>query len=148
MFIGTTSDVGLATKLHPKIKKFFEFVATHNFEELPLGKIAIDGDNVFVMNLSIDGIEADKQPLEMHRNYIDIHVVLDGVEHIGWRPIERVSSYSQLYKVDDDCALSMDRPDFYVTLHTGDFCIVFPEDPHAPAISNGKIRKLIGKVKI
>lgn len=148
MFIGTTSDVGLASKLHPQIKKFFDFVATHDFEELPLGKIAIDGDNVFVMNLNIDGIEADKQPLEMHQNYIDVHVVIDGIEQIGWKPIERVSSYSQLYNEDVDCALSMDKPDFYISLRPGDFCIVFPEDPHAPAISNSKIRKLIGKVKI
>jgi beta-galactosidase beta subunit len=35
-----------------------------------------------------------------------------------------------------------------VQLKKGEFCIVYPEDPHAPAISNGKIRKLIGKVKV
>ena len=30
----------------------------------------------------------------------------------------------------------------------GQFVIVYPEDPHAPVIGSGKIRKLIAKVKL
>ena len=33
-------------------------------------------------------------------------------------------------------------------MQPGEFAIVYPEDPHAPVIGEGKIRKLIGKVKL
>lgn len=148
MFIGTISDTKLASKLHPLLNTFFEFVNTHDFDTLPLGRIEIQGDDIFVNNVEVQGVRAENQPLEMHRKYIDVHVLLRGNETIGWKPIERIAALSQEYNEDGDCALSQDTPDTYVTLTPGDFCIVFPEDPHAPAISEGPIRKLIGKIKL
>ena len=101
------------------------------------------------MNLDIqNGADINNQPLEMHRKYIDVHVLLGGTEKIGWRPIEDILTYSQDYDEASDCALSNDTPQFYVDMRPGDICIVYPEDPHAPAISDGAIRKLIGKVKL
>ena len=52
------------------------------------------------------------------------------------------------YSVADDCALYADRATAYVDLQPGDFVVVYPEDPHAPLIGKGKIRKLIAKVKL
>ena len=51
-------------------------------------------------------------------------------------------------QAEGDCALYTDKPTTYVNLLPGQFAIVFPEDPHAPVIGEGKIRKLIGKVKL
>ena len=148
MFIGTMSDVRLASKLHPKFKEFFDFVKSHDFEKIPLGRVEIDGDDVFVNNVLVDGVDASVQPLEMHREYIDVHVLLAGKERIGYKPLERIKTFSKEYSAEGDCALSTDEPDFHIDMEPGDFCIVFPEDPHAPAISDGKIRKLIGKIKV
>lgn len=68
MYIGTLKDVGLACRLHPRMKEFFDFVATHDFDQLPLRHYEIDGDNVFVNNTLNDVVEASVQPLEMHRS--------------------------------------------------------------------------------
>ena len=149
MFIGKLKNISRIKSLHPAFKTLFNFIENHDFNKLPLGKVEIDGDNVFVMNLDIQkGAELEQQPLEMHRKYIDVHILLGGSEKIGWRPIEDILTYSQKYDESCDCALSNDAPQFYVDMHPGDVCIVYPEDPHAPAISEGTIRKLIGKVKI
>lgn len=148
MIIGTLSDVSLATKVHPAMKTFFDFIKSRDFNELPLGRIDIHEDEIYVNNLDINGVDACYQPLEMHKQYIDVHIVLGGEEKIGWKPIERISTFSKKYNEENDCALTRELPDTYVTLHPGDFCIVFPEDAHAPAISDGKIRKLIGKIKV
>lgn len=148
MFIGTITDIDLPTKLHPRLNSFFNFVKLNNLNDLPLGRLNIQGDEIFVNNLLLDGNAENHQPLEMHCDYIDVHILLDGSERIGWKPLSRIKTYSQEYSKKDDCALSQDTPDFYVDLHPGDYCIVFPEDAHAPAISCGKIRKLIGKIKI
>lgn len=148
MYIGTLKDVELACRLHPRMKEFFDFVATHDFDQLPLGRYEIDGDNVFVNNALNDGVEASAQPLEMHRNYLDVHILLHGEETIGWKPLERITTISKEYDPEGDFELSTDTPDTFVTLHPGDFCILFPGDPHAPLISDAPIRKLVGKIRI
>lgn len=148
MEIGNLSSTTLSERLHPSFKLLFDFVKNKDFNELPSGKVEIDGDNVFVMNLNIPGADENKQPLEMHRKYIDVHILLGGTEKIGWKPINEIEHYTQEYDENGDCALSDDSARFFVQLHPGEYCIVFPEDAHALAISSGPIRKLIGKVKI
>lgn len=149
MYIGKLIHSSRIEKLNPAFRYLFEFIKKQNFNNLPLGKIELDGDNLFIMNLDIpQGTDIANQPLEMHRQYIDVHILLEGTERIGWKPIEDISVYVQNYNTETDCALSNDKPQFFVDLIPGDICIVYPEDPHAPAISNGRIRKLIGKVRI
>lgn len=148
MEIGNLTNTERAEGLHPAFKVLFDFIKGTDFNKLPHGKIEVDGDNVFVMNLETAGVAQSDQPLEMHRKYIDVHVLLGGDERIGWKPLNEIGHYTREYDEAGDCALSDDTPRFYVDLHPGEYCIVFPEDPHAPAIGDKVIRKLIGKVKV
>lgn len=148
MQIGNLSSSQRFCSLHPLLEELFEFVKTHDFDKFEMGKIQIKGDDLYVMNLNVDGANAQTQPLEMHKKYIDVHIVLDGEEEIGWKSADEISHYLSGYSDKDDCALSDEKPSFFVKLHLGEYAIMFPEDAHAPAISNGKIRKLIGKIKI
>lgn len=148
MKVGKLNKTGLAEKLHPSFKVLFDFVKKTDFDSLPYGKIPVDGDNVYIMNLEIPGKKKSEQPLEMHREYIDVHILLRGTEFIGWKPLDEITNFTQEYESSSDCALSDDASRFYVELHPGEFCIVYPEDAHSPAVSEGTIRKLIGKVKI
>lgn len=134
--------------LHPLFKTLFEYVKSHDLLNSAPGRIDIDGDNLFINNVEADGVDADKQPLEVHRTYIDVHILLGGAERIGWKPLENVTDEVKPYSAADDCALYADSPSAYVDLHPGEFMIVYPEDTHAPLIGSGKIRKLIGKVKL
>ena len=88
------------------------------------------------------------RPLEVHRSYIDVHILLEGKERIGWLAPESLKKVVQEYNPEQDMALYTDEPSLYVDLLPGQFAIVFPEDPHAPMIGEGKIRKLIAKIKI
>lgn len=148
MEIGKLNNTKWAERLHPGIKALFDFLRTTDFDRLPMGKVEVDGDDIFVMNLDIQGADVETQPLEMHRDYIDVHILLDGEETIGWKPLDDIGNITQEYDKASDCALSDDRPRMYVELKPQEFCIVFPDDPHSPAIGKGSIRKLIGKVKI
>lgn len=147
MVIGNLKNTEQACKTHKGMAQLFEFIKNTNFNDLPLGRVEVDGDNIFINNVDVDGVDQAVQPLEMHRKYIDVHVLLAGEEKIGWKPIEEIEHYTKEYAEEGDCALSDDAPHFYATLKPGDFAVVFPEDPHAPAIGKGKIRKLICKVK-
>ena len=146
MYIGTLKNAEQVYKMHPGFKTLFDYVATHDFNAMPLGRVEIDGDKVYAVNVDTDGTPRENQPLEMHRRYIDVHIALADGETIGWKPIEDIEVYTQPYQEQGDCALSSDEADVYIPIKKGQFVIVYPEDPHAPAIGSGKIRKIIGKV--
>lgn len=149
MLIGPVKQSARIESVHPGFKKLFDFIKANDFDALPLGKVDVDGDDIYIMNLDIErGADAATQPLEMHRIYIDVHILLGGDEKIGWTPVEEIKHITKEYDESGDCALSDDTPRFFAELHPGEYCIVFPEDPHAPAIGEGRIRKLIGKVRI
>lgn len=134
--------------LHPLFKKFFDYVKSHDLLHTECGRIELDGDRLFINNVNPTCVSAEEQVLEVHRDYIDVHVLLEGEETIGWKALEDLQDEKQPYLKEGDCALYSDRPTSFATLQPGQFLIVWPEDPHAPVIGTGKIRKLIGKIKI
>jgi YhcH/YjgK/YiaL family protein len=134
--------------LHPLFKTLFDYVKTHDLLHAELGRIEIEGDNLFINNVNLECVSSDKQVLELHRDYIDVHILLEGTERIGWKAIEDLTDETKPYEKEGDCALYADTPTVFVDLLPGQFMIVYPEDPHAPIIGKGKIRKLIAKVKL
>lgn len=148
MILTTLADSGRIEPLHPLFKRFFDYVKEHDLLHAPLGRIEVDGDRLFINNVEADLTDAATQLLEAHREYIDVHVVLDGEEHFGWRPLADCAAVRQSYDPAVDCALYADRPSSWLTLRPGQAVIVFPEDPHAPVVGEGRVRKLIGKIKL
>lgn len=134
--------------LHPLFKVLFDYVKTHDLLHADLGRIEIDGDRLFINNVNPECVVATEQVLELHREYIDVHILLEGAERIGWKAIEDLQDEKKEYAQEGDCALYSDIPTTYVDLLPGQFAIVYPEDPHAPVIGEGKIRKLIAKVRV
>ncbi|MGM9802838.1 MAG: YhcH/YjgK/YiaL family protein [Muribaculaceae bacterium] len=148
MILTTLADSPRIEALHPLFKTLFDYVKTHDVLNAPLGRIEIDGDNLFINNSHADAVERSKQVLEMHRSYIDVHILLEGNETVGWKALDDIEHITKPYDAEADCALSDDEPTTYVDMLPGQVLIVYPEDPHAPIIGTGKIRKLIGKVRI
>lgn len=134
--------------MHPLFKKLFDYVKNNDLLNAELGRIELDGENLFINNVNPECVSKETQVLEAHKRYIDVHFLLQGKEIIGWRAIENCTKEQKAYDEEGDYALYSDTPTTYVELLPGEFAIVFPEDPHAPVIGEGKIRKLIAKVKI
>lgn len=148
MIVSNLQNSERIESLHPLFKQLFDYVKTHDLLHTECGRIELEGDDLFINNVNPTCVSASDQVLEVHRNYIDVHILLEGKERIGWKALEDVTDLKQAYQKEGDCALYSDTPTSFVDLLPGQFLIVFPEDPHAPVIGGGKIRKLIGKVKI
>lgn len=148
MIVSNLQNSNRIESLHPLFKTLFDYVKSHDLLHAELGRIELDGDNLFINNVNPECVPAEKQVLEVHRTYIDVHILLEGAERIGWKAMEDVIKETKPYETEGDCALYADEPTTFVDLLPGQFAIVFPEDPHGPVIGNGKIRKLIAKVKI
>lgn len=134
--------------LHPLFPKAFAYVKSNDLLHAPLGRIEVDGNRLYINNINPECVEASQQVLEAHRQYIDIHILLNGEEVIGWKSLDEVTHESKPYDAESDCALYKEPASTYVHLHPGQFLIVWPEDAHAPVIGSGKIRKLIVKVRL
>lgn len=148
MIISKLENSSRIEPLHPLFKRLFDYVKQHDLLNHELGRIVLEGDELFINNVELQGVSLEKQPLEIHRDYIDVHILLEGEESIGWKAIEDLTNETKPYEKDGDCALYSDRPTTCVRMTPGEFVIVYPEDPHAPAIGEGKIRKLIAKVRV
>lgn len=149
MILSTLDRSARYEALHPLFKPFFDYVKGHDLLRAAPGRISLDGDRLFINNVCADLIPAARQALEAHRDYIDIHVVLEGEERFGWLPLAEAADVRQPFDPAADCALYSDRPAAWLTLRPGDFVIVFPEDAHAPVVGDGgQVRKLIGKVRL
>ncbi len=148
MLLTTLQDSKRIESLHPLFARLFDYVKTHDLLNMPIGRIELDGDNLFINNVEAQCVSAEQQVLEVHREYIDVHILLQGEETIGWKPLADCTNETKPYDAESECALYTESASTYLTLKPGQCLIVWPEEPHAPIIGQGKIRKAIAKVRI
>ncbi len=148
MILTTLTQCKRVESLHSHFAQLFEYLRTHDLLQMPLGRIELDSDNLFINNVELQGAPAAEQALEVHEQYIDIHFLLEGEELIGWKSAEHLTTFSQLYDAENDIAFADGVPSNYIKLEVGDMLILYPEDAHAPAIGDGLIRKAIIKIKV
>ena len=135
--------------LHPQMRKLFDYLSRHDLSVVPAGRIELDGDRLFINVSDVDLKSKEEQKLEVHRAYIDVHVPLSGDEIIGWSSLKDIPEQSDdPFDETADFALYSAPANEYFTVRPGQFFICHPDDAHAPIIGEGKLRKLIVKIKI
>jgi biofilm protein TabA len=109
--------------MHPAFKKAFKFLLESDLSKLPLGRNDIDGDKMFCLVSQGPGRTRNEAKLEAHRKYIDIH-----------------------YIADNDIEFFKDKPQTWTKVPAGSFAIFFPQDAHAPMVSDSEIHKVVLKI--
>ncbi|MBR6722195.1 YhcH/YjgK/YiaL family protein [bacterium] len=111
----------------------------------------IDEDFVNVESYSTKLLEDAK--FESHDRYIDIQLLLDGVERIYIK--DRVGlSEAELYSVERDITFYSDDvsdADF-VTLDGSNFVLIYPHEAHAPQVAlnekSSVVKKAVVKIRV
>lgn len=134
--------------LHPLFKTAFDYIKSHDLLNMPLGRIEIDSDCLFINNAESELVDKECQKIEVHQQYIDIHVPLNGEEIIGWKALADLSVVDKTYNKEADFGTFAEPASTYVTLKPGQFLVAWPEDGHAPIIGHGILRKAIVKIKL
>ena len=148
MILAHLNDSDRYASLHPLFKQLFDYVKVHDFTHVPAERIVLDGDRLFI-NVADVTLKSPEEVLEVHRRYIDMHFPLSREEIMGWSSLSVLATESmQPFNEEDDFAVYAERAQSYLTIHPGEFAIVWPEDAHAPIIGQGALRKLIAKVCI
>ena len=148
MILSTLDNAERYFALHPLFNMLFDYVRTHDLATVAAGRIELQGRDLFI-NVSDATLKTrDEQKLEVHRAYIDVHIPLSGVEEIGIRSLSTLGDSDAPFNKQDDFALYSAPAENYFQVRPNEFCLVYPEDAHAPIIGKGQLRKLIAKIRI
>jgi biofilm protein TabA len=134
--------------LHPLFEKAFSFLEKENLSQLPEGKLAIDGDDLFAI-ISKLGTSAEEIPkLEAHKKYIDIHYIIAGTELFGWKNLSDCKHVEGEFDFEKDYVLYNDQDFTNLLLIKNNFVVVYPEDAHSPVIRSEHLHKVVLKIKL
>ena len=149
MILDDLSNIEKYQSIHPRFKKAFEYLTSTDFEKCTPGKYEIDGEHIFAMVVNEEAVPmlASTAEFECHNAYIDIQYVFGGVETVGYKSRLTCVEPRGEYDSKKDVLFYEDAPDFFFKLYPGQFGIYFPEDVHAPMIGEGKIRKVVMKIR-
>lgn len=134
--------------LHPAFAKAFAFLRQEGLADLPPGRHDIDGDRVFAAISREPGRKRSEVKLESHKKYIDIQYIIDGSEEMGWKPTGACHDIANAYRADNDIQFFNDKPATWATVLPGSFALFFPQDAHAPLVSDGEIHKVVLKIAV
>jgi len=148
MILDTITNAARYTSLHPLFTKVFAYIQSTNLYALAPGKHSIAGDDLFVIIERVQGRSKESTQLECHRKYIDIQLVLDGVDEMGWKSLADCQNPVDDYSATYDVQLFNAMPTAWITTPANSFCIFFPDDAHTALVGTGSIHKAVFKVAV
>ena len=91
---------------------------------------------------------AEKKQPELHGRYADVQIMVSGTEKFGFDVIaERPEAFNEA----DDIGFLEGECRNHLILSSMDAVIVFPGEPHAPGLADGKtehVRKIVVKIPV
>ncbi|MEQ1663140.1 MAG: YhcH/YjgK/YiaL family protein [Thiobacillus sp.] len=148
MILDSLANSGRYATLHPLFARAFEFLRSTDLKSLAPGKHTVQGEQIFAIVEACQGRTRTEAQLECHRRYIDIQLVLEGVDEMGWKPLSECVNPATDYNEARDIRFFNDTPSSWITTPAGSFCLFFPDDAHAPLVSDGFIRKIVVKIAV
>lgn len=125
-----------------------KYIKSLDFNNIQLGKVELDGKNLFASVTESTLKNTVDAKLEVHNEYIDIQIPVSKAETFGWSPRADMKDESAPFDAEKDIQFFKDKSSMQFTLQPGNFAVFFPQDAHAPCIGEGKIIKIVIKVKI
>ena len=142
-----TTEFYKAYHTHPQLwAAAFEFLKTHNLDEIKPGKYPIIGDDVFASVTENPSADSANVKWESHRIYTDLQYIIKGKEIIGIADASK-ATITIPYKVD---VMNYTAEGKYYTTEPGKFFLFFPNDAHRPTIKvpgYDVVKKIVIKIK-
>ena len=149
MIFGNVQNLKEYLCMEDGIFECFNYAKENNLSAYDRGCHEIDAKRIFVNIVEYETVKPEDRFWEAHREYLDVHLMLEGTERIDLNFIQNMDVKE--YAAKDDF-LSMDgEKNASVILKPGDFLVCYPTDAHRTAVAADKqenIKKAIFKVKI
>ena len=135
-------------KMTPALKTALDWLSDVRHQELPDGRIEIDGSQVYAL---VQSYTSKTEPsFEAHQRYLDIQYIASGNEQFGWAPLDQLVPVNP-YNPEKDVVKGSVPAEAatWVRLTAGQLAVVYPTDAHAPGTADGvpaPVKKIVVKV--
>jgi len=146
MIIDTIDNLDKYKALNPLLSKAIEYLDSHDLLHQEIGKTSLQGTDLVVNLQQTKSKTKEMAKLETHKDFIDIQIPLSDMEVLGYTPLCNLPDAE--YDKEKDITFYPGEAENYFTLKPGQFAIFFPQDGHAPGISNTGLKKIVVKVHI
>lgn len=146
MIIDKLENIGMYASVNPLFAQAIEFLKSTDLNAHELGKVVLKEGELFVNFAAARPKTKDDAKIETHNNFIDIQIPLTGTELMGYMP--RTDLAEAEYNAEKDVAFYPGHATDYLTVKPGMFAIFFPEDAHAPGVTEVELKKVIVKVRV
>lgn len=146
MIIDKLENIGMYASVNPLFAQAIEFLKSTDLNAHELGKVVLKEGELFVNFAAARPKTKDDAKIETHNNFIDIQIPLTGTELMGYMP--RTDLAEAEYNVEKDVTFYPGHATDYLTVKPGMFAIFFPEDAHAPGVTEVELKKVIVKVRV
>lgn len=134
---------------HPLFAQSFAYLEKYLEKPVAPGIYEVSGTDIFAKVQSyLTRTEGD---YETHDHYIDIQLMVSGVERVDYIARESLKAKGEYDPVEDAQFYMDEQPNCSFLLTSGNFAIFFPEDAHKPAMALGEAaeaKKVVLKVKV
>jgi YhcH/YjgK/YiaL family protein len=135
MITDVLENLGKYRSVIPHSKEILDYIKATSLSSLQAGKYPVIGDSAFILIQEYLTKTESEKKWESHKKYIDIQIVLDGLEFMDYSPSSVLSiqdPYSEekdivFYKND---AMEHSR----IVVPKNHFCIFFPGEAHKPGL--------------
>lgn len=146
MIIDKLENIGMYVSVNPLFAQAIEFLKLTDLNAHELGKVVLKEGELFVNFAAARPKTKDDAKIETHNNFIDIQIPLTGTELMGYMP--RTDLAEAEYNAEKDVTFYPGHATDYLTVKPGMFAIFFPEDAHAPGVTEVELKKVIVKVRV
>ncbi|HEL8025810.1 TPA: YhcH/YjgK/YiaL family protein [Escherichia coli] len=147
MFTSTLNEINKFKFIDRNLLAIIDFSRKLIINCQDTGKYEINED-AFIIIADDYTDSPDKKKWEVHEQYIDIQILLNGIEYIGFTNSSMV--VEENYLNEKDIAFgSIQSNENILLLEPGALAIFYPGEPHRPLCSKGKrelVKKAIVKV--
>ncbi|MCX5811657.1 MAG: YhcH/YjgK/YiaL family protein [Proteobacteria bacterium] len=135
--------------IHPLFKVVLNFINNNNLSDINVGKIDID-QGVYALIVEYTTNDIESRFIECHTQYIDIQIVVAGIEQIGIcnkKECKIIGTYNE----ENDYEKLEGKIDL-ITLKNGYFTVFYPQDGHVVGLKirnkEDVVKKVVFKVPV
>lgn len=146
MIINTLKNIALYSKVYTHLPEAVNCLKEIDLSLLNEGKNEVS-DNLYIVKIIGDKKSDFEGVLEVHKDWIDIHIPLTDDEIVAFKEISECETLEKVYDVENDYALYRESDISQVTLSKGYFAIIDTTMAHMAMLGEGKIEKLVVKIR-
>ena len=128
MIYAKNSDALTYRGIHPNLDMALERITKEFLSSVGEERVEIKGSDVYATRFTYETVPEEESFFEAHRNYLDIHLMLEGSERVEIAPPETLTEFDRVEA--NDFYAYRGEGQYRLVLSPGDFLVVFPNDAH------------------